>query len=827
MDTITTSVAKDANTASTPVKVCMHVTDAAYPDYRIMREATALVEEGYDVSIVDILGESTRPAEEDIADVHMKHIRMPDLFVPTRFKPWFLVKSAWMIARGTLSLANTPTDVYHAHDVKALPACYIAARLRHKPLIFDSHEIPLDDPNIARWRRISALATNVLARMMPRCTGVITASPLYAREISREFNYPDVTSVLNFPAYREIPKSDRLRQHLGLGPDVRIALYQGNLQPNRSLDQLVNAAPFLDPNIVIVMMGRAVDTTRKQLDDLIALNGVADRVKIIPAVPYAELLDWTASANMGLTIFRPDYTRSIRYCLPNKLFEYLMAGLPVLSAQLDAIADVLKTYDVGRVVPSLEPTDIAAAINAMLADPVALARMSSNALTAAREDFRWEKEKHKLFQVYRNVLSTPTRLSVKVGMHVLGTASTDPRVMREATALIAAGCDVSIVDIEEKGNCPSEEDIRGVHMKHVMVPRAFFSTRFDKWAIFRVTQMFVRTTLRLLQMPVDVYHAHEVSGLMPSYIAACLRRKPIIFDAHEMPLFERPLSEFGPSRRLLRQLLVVLLAYIVPRCAGVITVSPPIVEELRRRYGLKDVVLIRNLPEYRAVQKNDRLREFLGLKPEVRIALYQGYLQPNRGLDRLVRAAAFLEPDTMIVMMGKNRKTTQAQLEALIASEGVENRVKIIPPVVYAELLDWTASADIGLNVASPDYSLNVRYFLPNKLFEYLLAGLPVLSSSLEAMVEVINGYDVGQILSSLEPADIGAAINSMLADPAALARMHDNALTAARQELYWEKESTKLIQLYQSIFHVAVNRGNSDTASEPVVSEAQVGGSL
>ena len=203
---------------------------------------------------------------------------------------------------------------------------------------------------------------------------------------------------------------------------------------------------------------------------------------------------------------------------------------------------------------------------------------------------------------------------------------------------------------------------------------------------------------------------------------------------------------------MLRQLLVVLLAHIVPRCVGVITVSPPIVEELCQRYGIKDVALIRNVPEYKDVQKSDRLREYLGLGPEVRIALYQGYLQPNRGLDRLIRAATFLDPDIMIVMMGKNRKTTQAQLEALIASEGVENCVKIIPPVVYAELLDWTSSADIGLNVASPDYSLNVRYFLPNKLFEYLMAGLPVLSLSLEAMVEVINSYEVGQILPSLEP---------------------------------------------------------------------------
>jgi glycosyltransferase involved in cell wall biosynthesis len=412
----------------------------------------------------------------------------------------------------------------------------------------------------------------------------------------------------------------------------------------------------------------------------------------------------------------------------------------------------------------------------------------------------------------RKLLAGP----IKVAMHVLGAAATDPRVLREATALVEAGYEVSIVDIEEEGSHPRDEELQGVSLKHVLMPTAFFSTRFDKSPLIRVTKMFVRTTTRLLQTDADIYHGHEVSGLLPCYIAAVLRRKPVIFDAHEMPLFERPLSELGRSRRFLRNVLAVMLKVIVPQCAGVITVSPPIVDELRTRYGLAEVALIRNIPEFRSVTRSDRLRSYLGLKPEMRIVLYQGYLQPNRGLDKLIRAAAFLDPNTVVVLMGKNRKTTQAQLEALIASEGVEDRVKIIPPVPYKELLEWTSSADVGVNVASPSYSLNVQYFLPNKLFEYIMSGLPVLTSPLRAMVEVVKRYDVGQVFPSLEPADIGAAVNSILADPAGLARMRQNALTAARDELHWEKEQTKLIELYQGILPLPVSpkKGEEDEVS-------------
>jgi len=81
-------------------------------------------------------------------------------------------------------------------------------------------------------------------------------------------------------------------------------------------------------------------------------------------------------------------------------------------------------------------------------------------------------------------------------MHDLGAAATDPRVLREAVALVEAGYSVSIVDIEEKENHQHEETIRGVHLLHVLMPRSFFSTRFDKWTLVRVTQLFFRTTLR-------------------------------------------------------------------------------------------------------------------------------------------------------------------------------------------------------------------------------------------------------------------------------------------------------------------------------------------
>jgi glycosyltransferase involved in cell wall biosynthesis len=392
------------DTTTTPIKVCMNVLGTAHNDMRVMRSARTLQESGFTVSIVDIAEKNSRRSEEEIHGICVKHISMPGSFMTTRFRRWALLKAGWILIISTLKLLQTPADIYHAHDVSGLFPCYIASQLRRKPLIFDSHELPMSYMSIrSPW--LLALLAFFLARIIPHCAEVITVSPPIAQEMCRRYHIPRVSLIRNVPEYRDVPKSDRLRQHLKLVSNIRIALYQGKLQHDRSLDKLVRAAPFLDPNIVVVLMGPGEESTLSQLEELIASEGVSEQIRILQAVPYEELLDWTASADIGLVVFSQDYSLSIRWCLPNKLFEYLMAGVPVLSSQLDAVVEVIGTYNVGSIVPSLSPADIGASINAMLADSASLATMRCNALQVARDEFSWEKESQQLIQLYHRVLS--------------------------------------------------------------------------------------------------------------------------------------------------------------------------------------------------------------------------------------------------------------------------------------------------------------------------------------------------------------------------------------------------------------------------------------
>jgi len=374
----------------------------------VRRPAIAMAEAGYEVTVVDVEHDQSLPSEELSNGVHLRHVfvspRSASHYHPISYIPWLLFKLT-RIVRTAVTVIATPADVYHAHDITALPVCYLAATLRRKPLVFGAHELPLTQKHLVHRRLLVGSTRALLRLMMRRCAAVITVSPQLVDEMQRLYGGPRAVVVRNIPEYQSPGNDDRLRRHFDLPPTTRIALYQGGFQSNRSLDTLVRAAPYLATDNLIILMGAG--ECQEQLEGLIEELKVGERVKIKGAVPYAELLSWTTGADIGLSLFSPDESLSIRYCLPNKLFEYLMAGLPVLSTPLDAVVDLLREYDMGMVVNSLSPEVVGPAINAMLADDAGRARMRRNALKAARQTLNWEVERHSLLNLYADLLGTP------------------------------------------------------------------------------------------------------------------------------------------------------------------------------------------------------------------------------------------------------------------------------------------------------------------------------------------------------------------------------------------------------------------------------------
>lgn len=409
--------------------ICLHVLSPVLTDPRVRRVSAALAEAGFAVTVVDIEEGRQRPRRESIGPVMVKHIRLPGRFSPyyhsdSAFVPWILFKVLRMVL-GMWAIVCTPADAYHAVDLVALPGCLIAALVHRKPLIFEAHEMPLADPSITLRPILRAVSTWTCGHIVRRCAAIITVSPPIVDELAEHFGGPRAVLVRSVPQYQPPAQSDRLRTHLGLASTNRIALYQGYLQSDRSLDVLIRAAKYLNPNVVIVLLGNG--QSKADLEALAVREGVQNRVRFVPAVPNAELHAWTSSADLGLIVYRlddmtADNPSNVRMMLPNKLFEFLMAGLPVLST-LPPVEEILATYQVGRVISSVAPEAVAEAINSILADSEALEVMRANALAACERYLRWDVERRHLINLYDTLLrrnSDPALLSAEPVEHPIG-----------------------------------------------------------------------------------------------------------------------------------------------------------------------------------------------------------------------------------------------------------------------------------------------------------------------------------------------------------------------------------------------------------------------
>lgn len=232
--------------------------------------------------------------------------------------------------------------------------------------------------------------------------------------------------------------------------------------------------------------------------------------------------------------------------------------------------------------------------------------------------------------------------------------------------------------------------------------------------------------------------ATSVETLPAAVILGIFRRIPVVYDAAELE------SEKFPGRprasRIVRAIERVCLPFVAETCV----VSGSIADWYVKRYGVRRPPLVRNLPA-RAAQASARtgaLRRRLGIPDDALVALFQGGLAPGRGIPALVDAALRLPADRHVVFLG------YGPLEPLVEAAAREKKnVHFWPAVPPAELPALTADADLGL-ILYEDVCLNHRYCLPNKLFEFYLAGLPVLASDLVEMRRFIEAHDAGVLVT-------------------------------------------------------------------------------
>ena len=310
--------------------------------------------------------------------------------------------TAWAIA---LDEVAEPADLWHGMWAGSLPAL---GRLRRRfggATLYDSRDVYIHARGFDTMGRPWRWLLGGLERRWARgCDEVITVNDAYAAILARQFRIPLPAVVRNTPARYALPDPppDRLRTALGLPATTSIVLYQGGLMTERGIEQGMEAILQV-PDAVLVLMGYGAQ--RDMIVGLAATPRYAERVRTVDPVPPSELLDWTASADVMLMAIQPT-TLNHRFTTPNKLWEAIAAGVPVVASDLPGMAEVVRAAGCGVLVDPTDPADIARGILEILHLPEPeRAALSARTVAAGQTTYNWESQVGVLLDRYRDLLA--------------------------------------------------------------------------------------------------------------------------------------------------------------------------------------------------------------------------------------------------------------------------------------------------------------------------------------------------------------------------------------------------------------------------------------
>ena len=282
-----------------------------------------------------------------------------------------------------------PFDIVHANDFDTLPAAALLARAWRACLIYDTHELytsqELDPPRVHRL--VAGALEGVLAR---RCNGVVTVCEPIARELERRLRLPRMPAVvLNCPEQVEVPSR---KEDI---PPLRV-VYQGAMGPGRPLDDLLVAMEHAEGVLLTI---RVIATPLDALQREVAQRGLEDRVTVADPVPPDRLVEALAEFDAGLIINRP-VTLNDEYVLPNKLFEYMMAGVVPVVPRLPALTPIVEGERVGVTFEPARPDAAGAVLSELAADQARVHELAASARRAAGERYNAERQAESLAAVW-------------------------------------------------------------------------------------------------------------------------------------------------------------------------------------------------------------------------------------------------------------------------------------------------------------------------------------------------------------------------------------------------------------------------------------------
>lgn len=367
-------------------KVLMILYGNLEKDQRVLKEKTSLEKAGFNVDVVSL-------SLVDTPD-------NPYSIFPQNRTGFSYYNFIWKSCEQIIS-SMQPYDVYHAHDLPTLKSAHFATRKHGGKIVFDAHEY---FPYMARYNKKFFQRNYWLLfqkRWVRNISGFITVNESLGAELKTQIkNLPDPVIIYNCPYHDEIPKSNLLREKLGLDHFKILLLYEGYLMKGRGLEILIESMKILPENYHLVFLADGEE--KDELKRLSSQHDIDKRIHFHEMVPNEMLLEYMTGADLGLFPY-PDNCLNHHYSLPNKVFEYMHAKLPQVATDLPEIRKLYQKNNVGMTFINGDVKSLANSIREICENREILERMKNNTRDICIQ-FSWQEQDKKLIRLYEDLL---------------------------------------------------------------------------------------------------------------------------------------------------------------------------------------------------------------------------------------------------------------------------------------------------------------------------------------------------------------------------------------------------------------------------------------
>ena len=362
------------------MKITVSVTNDLVTDQRVHRVCTTLMQNGYDVKLVGRKLPKSQPIKRPYRTERIK----------------FLFNSKWLFyaeynLRMFFYLLFDKTDIFLSNDTDTLPANYLASVIRKKPLVFDAHEIFPEVPEVTDRKWVKKVWTKIEDLIFPHLKNTYTVCDSVAEYYNEKYKI-NMKVVRNIPLKRKISDSFNSQPSPINAYGNKIILYQGAVNRGRGIEQMIDAMPFLD-NFVFYVIGDG-DVLKELMEKVKKMN-LTDKVYFTGKIPFKNLPSYTARADIGINLLE-NYGLNYYYSLPNRIFDFIHAGVPILSRDFPEIRKIFAKYNIGMLIDNLDPQNIALAIKKM-----ENTEKDHSAFAVANEELCWENEATILMKVIK------------------------------------------------------------------------------------------------------------------------------------------------------------------------------------------------------------------------------------------------------------------------------------------------------------------------------------------------------------------------------------------------------------------------------------------